>query len=157
MKIDEKGAAATLLTFHLERQAGADPASRIWSAWAVGDSCLFHVRDGQVLACFPLCHSRMFKVAPSLLKTLPGEPPVPLRAGGKCKLGDLFVLATDAVAQWLLARVEAGDPPDWESYLTMDEETWRRQIDSARQSPFMVNDDCTLVAVSIAPSQPAPQ
>jgi hypothetical protein len=67
------------------------------------------------------------------------------------------VLATDAVAQWLLRRVEEGPAPDWAGLLSVDQEAWRREVEAAREEQRIVNDDCTLLVVRAggAPRGPA--
>jgi hypothetical protein len=149
-KVQGTGAAATLLALRLAAPPPGAGGEFGWLALAVGDSCLFWVRDGLLLASFPLVHSSHFAPGPALLRTkVEGPDPLPLMARGLCRPGDVFVLATDAVATHLLQRCEAGDPPDWEEYATVEETAWRESVAALRRSGRMVNDDCTLLFVRV--------
>ena len=55
-KIDQSCGAATFLGFRLDAAPpdGDPPDSAMgWTAWAVGDICLFHLRAGRLIAAFP--------------------------------------------------------------------------------------------------------
>ncbi len=148
-KVVSTGAAATFLSLQLAGMEGAADGVG-WRALAVGDSCLFWARDNRLLASFPLCHSGQFALGPPLLRTrVEGPDPAPLLGRGLCRPGDVFVLATDAVAAHLLALCEAGTPPDWEGFAALEPETWREQVASLRRDGRMVNDDCTLLLVRV--------
>jgi hypothetical protein len=155
-KVDRTGAAATFLALRIDLDGGrAADGSVGWRAWAVGDSCLFWVRGGRLLASFPLVHSAQFAVGPALLRSKAGDPPpVPLVAAGRCLAGDLFVLATDAVAQRLLQDEEEGPTPDWDGLEGMEEARWRERIEALRDARTIVNDDCTLLLVRVQPLPP---
>jgi hypothetical protein len=59
------------------------------------------------------------------------------------------VLATDAVAQWLLRRYEQGQPPEWEQFEGLDEPAWKEEINTLRRDNQIVNDDCTMLLLRI--------
>ncbi len=148
-KVNQTGAAATLLTLQVQPGAGPEAPWR-WRSWAVGDSCLFCVRDNRLRAAFPVVAAAHFAMGPPLLRTNgDASLPAPVCAEGECRPGDLFVLATDAVAQWMLQQVEEGGAPDWGALTKLDEEAWRRQIDAAREEQRIANDDCTLLVVRV--------
>jgi hypothetical protein len=152
-KVLETGAATTFLSLRLRAPwpgTAAEDGAAGWEAVAVGDSCLFWVRDNQLLTTFPLSHSSQFALGPALFRTRPGcATPVPLLARGNCRPGDIFVLATDAVAQNFFLRCEAGDSPDWQGFSTVSETSWREGITSLRQQGKIVNDDCTLLLLRV--------
>lgn len=146
-KVDRYGAAATLLVWRLTAVGAGEYA---WRAWAVGDSCLFWVRDGRVLLTFPFGAPAEFQAAPALLSSQPARAvPGPLTAEGRCRPGDLFLLATDAIACRWLAEAEAGPPPDLGKLAATAEEVWRGEIESLRAAGAIVNDDCTAVVIEI--------
>jgi hypothetical protein len=151
IKVDRTGAAATLLAFRLDMDVGIAADGQVgWRAWAIGDSCLFWVRGNRLLASFPMVHSSQFVVGPSLWRSKAGEPPpMPLVASGRCQPGDLFVLATDAIAQRLLQEEEEGTAPDWDNLESMDETSWRARIETLRDARQIVNDDCTLLFLRV--------
>lgn len=151
-KVDETGAAATLLT--LEVGPFGPDGGRSWRAAAIGDACLFWVRAGKLVASFPIVAAGQFGSAPLLVRSNNGYRTLALAAAGVCRPGDQFLLATDALAARLLQGLSAGPGPDWEEFETIDEDTWRRDLDSLRRTNEMVNDDCTLVAVRILAAGP---
>jgi hypothetical protein len=131
-----------------------------WDALAVGDSCLFQVRGGQLRRAFPIERAADFSNAPWLVgsRTSPGE--VPHKEGavgqGDCQSRDHFWLMTDALAQWFLIRVEEGGKPwlDLEPLLNLPVEDdahrsfaeWIEDLRTARQ---LRNDDVALLAVML--------
>ncbi len=144
-KVDSVGAAATLLG--LEVGAAGDGGVRPWRACAVGDATLFWVRDGQLLATFPVVAADQFGSAPLLVRSNPGYKTLALAAAGECRPGDRFLLATDAVAARLL---KSAGGVDWNHFEAVDEAAWRADLDALRRANDMVNDDCTLVVLAVA-------
>jgi hypothetical protein len=158
MKIDRSCGAATFVALALD--AGTDKgdgseAPTGWTAWAVGDACLFHVRGGGLTASFPVARSSEFGTTPQLYQSKPLRP-TPLAVVTRGELGpdDQIVLATDAVAQRLLAEVESGTPPDWGRFWDLDQETWRQELVSLRAQNAIVNDDCTLLVIRLRDAPP---
>jgi hypothetical protein len=146
-KVQNTGGAATFLAWQLGHSRDGSLA---WRAWAVGDSCLFWVRRNRLRATFPLTSSRHLGIPPHLLSTLPEMPePAPLFAAGRCEPGDLFVLATDAVARYLFRQAERGRDMQWDSLELVEEEKWRKWIKLRRKRHKIVNDDCTMIVVRI--------
>ena len=130
---------------------------RSWRSVAVGDSCIFHIRDDELLAVGPVEKSELFDNSPFLIATKGKEL---IRRGaenvslmnGDWEPGDTFYLATDAMAQWLLSEVEAARPP-WASLrdLCADDDTtlYGRLIDELRSTQGLHNDDTTLLQVEV--------
>jgi hypothetical protein len=88
----------------------AEPAWR-WRAAALGDSCLFHLRDDRLVRAFPVGAAEEFGTAPDLFGSRNHD--VALLAcrtrfiEGRCRPGDRLLLMTDALAAWFLS---APDP-----------------------------------------------
>lgn len=155
MKVDDVGAAATLVGMRIER----DPIAKEyrWHAAAVGDSVLFWVRDGNLMATFPITHGSQFDNAPHLLRSKRIASPGFAQAGGVCQTGDLFVLATDAVAHALFDEHDRG-PVDWARFETLEQADWEQEMERLRDENRMVNDDCTLIVLRVgAPEVKPPQ
>jgi Protein phosphatase 2C len=102
----QEGAFATLLGLALERNAGR----LAWLALAVGDSCLFQVREDSLRRAFPVKRAADFDHRPALIGSR-----APLQVSPRCKRrrargtwrpGDVFLLMTDALAEWFLRAVE---------------------------------------------------
>src|SRR5262249_3615526 len=127
-----------------------------WKCWAVGDSCCFWVRGNVLLLSFPVTSWSEFGIAPLLFRSKPiGALPEPVAAQGTCRPGDLFLFATDAMAQNLLRSIAEGTPPDWERFWVLDADQWRREIETLRDRNEIVDDDCTMVLVRIPiPAEP---
>ena len=148
-----QGAFATFLGLVVEETT--------WQALAVGDSCLFQVRQGALVRAFPIARAADFSNAPWLVGSRTSPAEVPHKYGvqqqGDCRPGDRFWLMTDALAQWFLAQVETGGKP-WLSldpllHTAGDEDAAQQAfvswIEGRRASRQLRNDDVTLLAVSL--------
>ncbi|MCY4436320.1 MAG: hypothetical protein OXE05_03185 [Chloroflexi bacterium] len=146
------GAFATLLGLTVGT-APDDPRRLRWQAVAVGDSCLFIVRGGRLQLSFPLEDAAQFDNAPDLVCSNPanaGELWECVRRGsGQCAAGDLFILASDALACWFLSRNAAGEKP-WETLLTLNASGWAAWVEEQRRGGAMRNDDTTAVVIAVA-------
>lgn len=124
-----------------------------WRAFAVGDSCLLHWRQGQLLTAFPLVHSRDFGTRPYLIGSQPDCNPelsVHCRVrSGSCLPGDHFLLATDALAQWLFREMEEGRWRLGELLLHEEASAFARLVEGWRAAEGLRNDDTTLLHVQV--------
>jgi hypothetical protein len=141
----EEGAFATLLGVHF----ADDRAS--WQAEAVGDSCLFQVRQGRLRRAFPVRRSDDFTSCPSLVGSQ--NPDRRLARPGRSRLrgewheGDCLLLMTDALAHWFLKDAEADRRP-WRELLEFrDEGRFAEWVGRLRQVQALRNDDVTLVYI----------
>ncbi|RMF60034.1 MAG: hypothetical protein D6746_07415 [Bacteroidetes bacterium] len=129
-----EGAAAALLGLTLHEQG-------TWQALAVGDCCLFHVRGGQVHLRWPVADPSGFGHRPALVHSRSGPKLAVEERTGIWHPGDRFVLATDALAAWLMtSRAEA----HW------TEENFADRIAHDRTRGLR-NDDVTLVVIDLDP------
>lgn len=150
IKVDDVGAAATLIG--LEFDSPDAEGLRRWKSTSVGDACLFQIRSADEWLSFPIVAADQFTSAPSLLRTKKGLAPPPVSfATGTCRPGDLFLLATDAVSARLISNAADG-PIDWERYSRLEPEEWQAEFDLLRDSGKLVNDDCTLLVLRVAPA-----
>jgi hypothetical protein len=123
-----------------------------WSAIAVGDACLFQIREDGLLCHFPVAYSSDFGVTPPLLST---RSQYNLRSlhelktqSGSYQVGDLFILATDAVAEWFLRQIESNQKP-WQQLTSLDQQSFLTFIQGLREQQEISNDDVTLLLVSV--------
>ena len=72
------GALATLLALSIEPSRSGRPS---WQAVAVGDSCLFVVRDKELMLSFPLEDPAQFNNTPALICSNPANNRGPRRTG----------------------------------------------------------------------------
>ena len=145
------GAFATLLGLTVGSKPG-NIRRLSWQAVAVGDSCLFVVRDARLTLSFPLEDAAQFDNSPSLVCSNPdnvGELWGNVRLhSGECAAGDSFILASDALACWFLARNAAGKKP-WETLFSLDQAGWIDWVEEQRRTGLMRNDDTTLVIIGV--------
>ena len=145
------GAFATLLGLTIG--TSPDNSQRLsWQAVAVGDSCLFIVRDDRLWLSFPIEDAADFDNNPDLVCSNPAN------AGGlwegvcldsgECAGGDLFILASDALACWFLAQNADGEKP-WKTLLSLDSSGWDAWAEEQRHKGLMRNDDTTLVIIKV--------
>lgn len=128
----ETGAFATMLGLALEPDGG-------WRALAVGDCCLFHVRNGTVESIWPIDDPDDFGNRPTLVPSRRGAAaPAPEMQTGPWTVGDRFLLATDATAAWLM-RAGLALAED------LDATAFRERVRAARAAGTLRNDDMTLV------------
>jgi hypothetical protein len=142
-----QGAFAALLGLTLS--ARPDGSVR-WSALAVGDCCLFQIRDDRLVSCFPLATADAFNSRPVLVGSV--CPPADreamfTRRGGEALPGDRFVLMSDALACWFLAAAEVGCRP-WQE-LEAAETDFMGWIGALRNGGGMRNDDVTMLTVDL--------
>ncbi|WTW97881.1 hypothetical protein OG216_33115 [Streptomycetaceae bacterium NBC_01309] len=148
----ERGAHATLLVAHFAAHRWA-PARGTWSAAALGDTCLFHVRGDQLRLAFPLDRADDFDNHPALAASLGHdrdavEPHVRV-VGGSWVMGDRFYLATDALAAWFLRSREEGEKP-WHALRVLDSASPRELaswVERRRAAGELRNDDVTLIRI----------
>lgn len=146
----DKGAHATLLTVELSSSDDDHGDGRcVWTASALGDTCVFQVRDDRLMAAFPMVDSGSFDTSPGLVGSRGLDTDLLARRivshAGELQGGDDLYLGTDAFAAWFLARHEQGRRP-WHVLrdlgLTVDFDEWLAQ---ERADGRMRNDDVTLV------------
>ena len=140
----ERGGYATLL-------AVAVGPGGTWTAAAVGDTCLFQVRENRLLTAFPLTEASAFGDTPPLVgsnDTAPdGIAPLVALARGTVAPGDRLYAATDALAAWFLSRHEGGGRP-WQVLDDLSEAFFETWLAEAREKDEIHNDDVTLVSIS---------
>lgn len=147
-----RGAFATFLGFAMDADSGG--AETDWTAMAVGDSCLFQVRAGRCIHAFPLNDPDAFTSTPELLSSKELDRAYGARAAvisqGRCEAGDVFLLATDALAQWAL-RNALGGGDVWSILAGLRHETFLALLATLRGANAIENDDVTLVRALVEP------
>lgn len=134
-----KGAYGTLLALRID-EAG-------WKAFAIGDTNLFHLHEGRLCRAFPIEQIASFDEAPSLVSSrasIDKEDHPVHQAEGSLAPGDVLILATDALARylmeqgawnWALSLLE--DPAPEASFLDV--------VQKGRAARQLKDDDTTLV------------
>lgn len=122
-----------------------------WRAFAIGDSCLFQVRDGALLKSFPLTRPDEFHSRPMLLCSNPANNAAVWNAvqlaEGDCRQGDLFLALTDALAKWFLDEIESGRKP-WDTLLHIkNPAAFQQFVHELRSNKTLRNDDTTMLSI----------
>jgi len=135
--VEEKqreGAFATCLALMLHGDGA-------YSAASVGDCMLIHETAGH-RDTWPVDDPEAFTHRPVLLNSRSSKArTAPEMHHGRWRHGDVFFLATDAVAAWLLDAMPA--IPD-------DAARLRERVAAARENGALRNDDATLVRIQVA-------
>jgi hypothetical protein len=125
-----------------------------WVGMAVGDSCVFQIRQSQLLHAFPIANSSDFSNSPVLINSNTPEKSDPSLCYGKYTIGDEFFLATDALSQWFLKVSSDGGKP-WTELLNFksmgSHDSFVSWIDSLRCKNLIRNDDVALVSITVEP------
>src|SRR5207248_615902 len=111
-----------------------------WSAAAVGDSCLFHIRGEEILFRFPLKNAEEFDNRPFLLGTMAGDERLIaerlIRDEGSWAQGDVLYLMTEAMQK---PRVALADPELQAGQAEEDQLGLPRPITGGFASVYKVN------------------
>jgi hypothetical protein len=124
----------------------------VWRAIAFGDSCFFLIsKDG--FFTFPLEQTSHFIHRPDFLSSIPANNAQPLDGlricEGRYENGDYFLLATDALASWIIKKVEKKERP-WDKLLSLNtEREFSCFINELRGSNAIKDDDVTLLIIRI--------
>ena len=141
----KRGAHATFLGLQLY--------PRSWMAWAVGDCAIFQVRSNQLLSMWPMEGEADFGSSPALLCSVVSQSDLVLEdryflhRRGRYQSGDLFILATDALAKWFICHHGAGGQP----WRVLDEISDNARFDEfvteLRREGRIQNDDTTAMII----------
>jgi hypothetical protein len=146
----EEGAYAALVGVHFD---GAN-----WYAEAVGDSCVFHIRDNSLRRAFPVRRAADFSNQPHLLGSRAprstGTRTRRLHLESDWQQGDVLLLMTDALAQWFLAGTEERRQP-WRDLLAIESRPAFVGLIEKLRGEGMRNDDVTLLRIHAAGAGPA--
>jgi len=144
----EQGAFAAFLGVQIEAHKNR------WTALAVGDCCLMQVDNAgkgmRVVEAFPLQKSSQFTMSPYLIGSRSDGESLNERiqiSKGSLRDGDMLLLATDAMAAWLLKQHEEGRPLwKWLYRKLGTPESFAAMVAYGRKTGLR-NDDFTLVRV----------
>jgi len=147
-----RGSFATLLGINFESIHPHDLLQNnwSWSAVALGDSCLFHLRANVLLTSFPCVRHEEFDTTPWLVSTNLEYSRQSLKglrtATGEWRSGDLMLVSTDALAAWLLNRNGRG-VDFWRRLESLADGDFLLLVEQARDRGEMRNDDVTLAVI----------
>lgn len=128
-----------------------------WNAIAIGDSCLFQIRDNSLNSVFPLKQAEDFTNSPILISSNLEKNSQcwdnVLNQSGKWQEKDIFFIISDALAAWFLRQCELGNHP-WDELLVLSEKIncdtdFEHWIDKKRQTSQLKNDDVTCIIIKL--------
>jgi hypothetical protein len=136
---------------------GLDGAPRFTAA-ALGDAVLFHVRGSRLVAQFPPLGPDDFGLTPDGVFTQPSQRDrmrAALRlSSGSLQVGDVLFFATDALAAWLVDVNRLDGEACWQALAAVEHPAdFSRLVAQERNGHRMKNDDVTLLRVEIVPSE----
>ena len=150
----ENGAFSTLLGLAILN--GPGPNEQTWSASAVGDTCLFQIRQNQLIDCFPIQKAGLFNSWPALISSNPARnlkiSENIQQTGGNWQVEDCFLLMSDALSAWFLKEYEAERRP-WiilRTIVSGEKDDFPLWIEELRGKNEIKNDDVTLMSLFIS-------
>jgi len=128
----------------------------VWSATAVGDSCLFQISDGRLALAWPIDRSDLFGSRPVLVASVSignvklGEHVKSI--SGNWRTGDEFYLMTDAIGSWFIREVEGGRAAAdlaREVDSIGGQASFEKWVAGLHESRKLRNDDITLLRIRV--------
>lgn len=150
------GAFSSLIGLNVGQSPKCKPSGGVYGTWdaiAIGDSCLFHIRNDKLLQAFPVDRSGAFGSRPALISSNPdGNADLGRTlscASGRWQDGDAFYLMTDALACWFLAEYEIGGKPwiDIRDLGAKENDAFEELMRQLRDAGAIRNDDVTLLRI----------
>ena len=157
-KVQSQGSYSTLATLRFSRQDANHGTAQLL---AIGDSCIFIHHPGQILS-FPLQHAAEFEQAPICIPSKPGAFHRYFHQFQTMTFdltpADVVVLATDAVAKWIVSAGNGGYGSQSEALqevVSQTDQTWPAFIQARRAQQEMLDDDCTALIIALLPGDAA--
>lgn len=146
---EKNSASATFigLKLHPPNQAGQN----IWQAIAIGDSCLFQFKklSGEIIF-FPIKKSSDFTTVTECFNSLPQyNISEPKYWQNDYNNGDIFLLATDALAEWILQAIQSAKREYQNLISIAEKQEFEDFIQNLRHNKLIKNDDTTLCRLTV--------
>lgn len=155
-----QGALATLLGVTLDSAERERNRGGTWSAFAIGDSCMFQIRDNELVSTLPMRRASEFGFQPRLVSSVPSKNSTlwteigSLEHKGTWLEGDTLLMMTDAIAAWFLSDYEQGGMP-WQRLQELASlprplsTHFGDFVTEMHRAGKMRNDDVTVLAIQI--------
>ena len=149
-----ESAAATFVGLEIDRKKS------VWKAMIIGDSCLFHVSDSKLKESYLIKKPEGFTNRPDIFASFAKDSLYePTFKNGQVKTGDIFILATDALAKWIIQHEQVGKFKGALERLIKIEADHQNQFDDfvkeARETDgiHLVDDDVGLLLIFVESDQ----
>lgn len=129
-----------------------------YEALAIGDCCLFHIRNEEVINQFPVKNSSEFGNNPYLISSKPNKnsdlDSYLIEKKGNLNKGDILFLMSDAMAHWFMKNSEINEHP-WNILLGLTDSTKGKKhkfnswLIEQRVTKEIRNDDVVLVIIEL--------
>jgi len=155
----KEGSGATLAGIEILDGGGQEGVR--FRAWALGDTCVIHLRNNKVLASRPMVRADQFNNVPLLLLTRPGFVEIYLRHWQSWEStlvpGDILLMGTDALSKYILGALESGAGTGVLAWLRdllckSQVQGWHQFeefVDARRYEEQMKNDDVAIVLIEM--------
>ncbi|MGC4047638.1 MAG: protein phosphatase 2C domain-containing protein [Armatimonas sp.] len=143
-----QGAHAALIGLSVEPDGS-------WAALAIGDCCLFVIRENILIEAFPARHPEALEHNPYLIGTdvSPALDEVAREAFGFWQQGDILLLMSDALARWFLESAVAREQTPWKWLASLDSVASPRAFEAMlrplRNVGQLQSDDVTLMMLDL--------
>ena len=151
----ENGAFSTLIGLSIFD--GPDDGDKSWCASAIGDTCLFQIRQTELICSFPMQNAESFNTWPALISSNPIHNTNLIEKsksiGGSWVDSDQFFLMSDAISAWFLREYEINHHPLLLQQLFMKSNAeFANWISELRENNEIRNDDVTFMSLSVSES-----
>jgi hypothetical protein len=147
----EKGAFSTIIGLWINYKKSS------FNCFAIGDCCIFHLRNDEILASFPIEEEIEFSNNPFLVSTKIDDDDKIVEhfrelKNQKIRKGDYLFVMSDALACWFMNKIKTNDRP-WETLIGFTGESldnsFEEWLKSKRDEKEIKNDDTTLLTIEI--------
>jgi hypothetical protein len=124
-----------------------------WQALAIGDCCLFIVKDNALITAFPLTNSQELNQVPAQLGSEANYNNSTKFTQGTVDKGSHFYIVTDALAGWIMRNLEMRVLP-WNTLESHREQEkfspWIKKLRYSKdREEYIRDDDTTLVHICV--------
>ena len=144
-----ESAAATFVGLEIDKTKSA------WKAMIIGDSCLFHIKSSKLKESYLIRKSEDFTNRPEVFVSF-GKDSLyePTFVTGKTNPGDMFILATDAIAKWIIQHEEVEKLENaLKQFMSIGEreQQFNDLVEKARETEDirLLNDDVALILIPV--------
>lgn len=148
-QIQTEGGAATVHGLELN----ITDEELFWDSFSIGDSCMFHIRNGEIISQSPKLSYDEFGYSPEQISTLYPEEEYwnSITASGTFQIGDVFLLATDAFSSWLITPHDSYPVSQKiQDVISLEsQQAFNVLISQEREAKRMEDDDVTLSLIKV--------